>query len=887
MALIVSASAVWLVHPSTRSLLRGSVLIPVGALIGGERTIGASINFLVNGARGALAATAASLLLAAAFPVAQTWAVAVALFVFTFIVVYHFEHPATFRIALALFSSTNLLARQLVYAGVPYSPFALPLETLACIAAGSAIGTLGTTLLAPVTARAQTRMELEMAMRLAITVETVVLDYIACGLKSLNRGRQPLHCGAGQPVPAPPQLRPPTGPAPPEASVTVGELQEMRQRCRSHLEACEGLSGSLAWELPPDAAGRRLAAAYGQWTHAARKLWQLSEWACIAEADLRAEAVLYEILMQIAGPLTQLLAATKDGMRAGMRCLTSRLRSTRDREAAVAAADRLEACLSRALTALSRARVEHLYGDLKRQRQVAVDGTDAAYSVLWSIVRGAQIVHGALKASAAEIPGPTGPPVPLMRRLVVEVRRRFLACTPGPRAACAKGCARRVKISAQFAVAMTLASVLALWVPDPVNFVGQRAFWGAVTVSFIIEKSPGAAVVKTTNRVLGTVLGSVYGFLAYELGKDHLWSLPLFLLPWIFLTTWIRSARQMQYTGVVAGFTAAIVMLTPVVIGDASAVAFARISYTTYGGVVVLVVTNVLFRRSARRLAREELDACRATLRRLLAATATSFGILGRPGGPTEGEMRAAQDELAKHSEAAAGQLRRLPGLLSEAQAEPSFGGAFPAEAYREALGHLQMALLSAGGVRFSGLWMLSRRMGLTPGLGQRDRQAPFSQSLMVLLGANPAFAAAVRDMDALMQTVLTAGASREPVGNGAPGNGAARLHVTPELAARVSSMKGAFYRFISVHLERASGGGDDFLPGSNCDALSLATMVFAAHRLCTAAARFALVMDRLGARKSRTMGHESVLADLLDGIVAKAPVAVAPPASRARVSTV
>jgi len=466
---------------------------------------------------------------------------------------------------------------------------------------------------------------------------------------------------------------------------------------------------------------------------------------------------------------------------------------------------------------------------------------------------------------------------------------------------------------------MVLSSILALVVPDPVNFVGQRAFWLAVTVSFIIEKSPGAAIEKTVHRVVGTVVGSVYGFLAYELGKGAIWSLPLFLFVWIALTSWVRTSQHMAYTGVVAGFTAAIVMLTPVTIGSADEVAFARIAYNCYGGAVVLLVTNFLFRRSAVRLARENLDHTRASLAALVVAcianlrvlseaehdtatsalaghdtatggmaghdTATSSmaghdtatsGMAGQADaqaqGPSAKRMRAVQAELAGCVAATGVLLRQLPALLAEAAVEPHLGP-FAGAGYREAQEHAAAAALAAGAVQISGRWMLARRMGRTPGLGQTDVQIPFQQSLMVRLGRDASFAAALQGLEDLLLAALH---ERAPDGGGGGGGPSSPTAVRKELVLRLqaatAAVKQAFYRFVTSHLERASAGVPDTLPGSNCDALSGATMVFAVHSVCTAAARFALAMDRIRAGESRTLGQsEEGIGRLLATVATKA----------------
>ncbi|CAI5502281.1 unnamed protein product [Closterium sp. Naga37s-1] len=188
-------------------------------------------------------------------------------------------------------------------------------------------------------------------------------------------------------------------------------------------------------------------------------------------------------------------------------------------------------------------------------------------------------------------------------------------------------------------------------------------FWAAVTVAFVSGGYQGGSFKASMLRLQGTVAGAVFGYLLVPLTTDRMALLLVALAVWVFFTAFVRTSKEYGYAGVVAAFTAAIIMLgypalnspppppalspsspppsppsSSVSLSDLTVEHYAllRITETCIGLVSVILIELLVFPTRAAALARAELVA-NITRCRVCAATVAwsyfggTFG--GRLGG--------------------------------------------------------------------------------------------------------------------------------------------------------------------------------------------------------------------------------------------------------------
>eukprot|EP00656_Telonema_subtile_P043734 TRINITY_DN5004_c0_g1_i3.p1 TRINITY_DN5004_c0_g1~~TRINITY_DN5004_c0_g1_i3.p1 ORF type:complete len:219 (+),score=45.68 TRINITY_DN5004_c0_g1_i3:185-841(+) len=139
-------------------------------------------------------------------------------------------------------------------------------------------------------------------------------------------------------------------------------------------------------------------------------------------------------------------------------------------------------------------------------------------------------------------------------------------------------------------LAMTLAACCGLVVALE-NTFDQKAYWTALTVAFVVAPLEGASLQQGVLRMLGTVLGAIFGSFMLKITDATGWIMAIGLFFWVFVFGMIRLAPQFSYAGLVAAFTAAIIMIE-FDYDDYTEVAMARIEMTVYG---VLIWIGICF----------------------------------------------------------------------------------------------------------------------------------------------------------------------------------------------------------------------------------------------------------------------------------------------------
>jgi uncharacterized membrane protein YccC len=207
-----------------------------------------------------------------------------------------------------------------------------------------------------------------------------------------------------------------------------------------------------------------------------------------------------------------------------------------------------------------------------------------------------------------------------------------------------------------------LAAALCWWLA--LLFGLHDGYWGAISAIIVLQSNFGATVTASRDRILGTVIGALFGF-----------SFSLFgALPWnyilaVFAAIVLCSALGLRSSSRLAGVTISIVMLVHA--GSHWTIALDRVGQVLLGIVVALAVTTLVFPDRARLRLRDGLAQEFLVLGAFFEAILKGFG--GTPA-----------SDLEEQHENALAMLRGNNQLLEAARNEPSGG-----PGWREGLGML------------------------------------------------------------------------------------------------------------------------------------------------------------------------------------------------------
>src|SRR5271157_4014868 len=198
-----------------------------------------------------------------------------------------------------------------------------------------------------------------------------------------------------------------------------------------------------------------------------------------------------------------------------------------------------------------------------------------------------------------------------------------------------------------------LAAALCWWLA--LRFGLHDGYWGAISAIIVMQSNMGATVTASRDRLLGTLIGALFGF-----------SFSLFgVLPWNYIFAVLAAVIVCGLLGLrsssrLAGVTITIIMLVQKA-GSRWDLALDRVSEVVLGIVVALAVTTLVLPDRARLRLRDGLS------REYLALGAFFDSILeGFRGAPAGNLTALREDALAK--------LRGNNELLKAARNEPSGG---------------------------------------------------------------------------------------------------------------------------------------------------------------------------------------------------------------------
>lgn len=95
-------------------------------------------------------------------------------------------------------------------------------------------------------------------------------------------------------------------------------------------------------------------------------------------------------------------------------------------------------------------------------------------------------------------------------------------------------------------------------------FTNQRGQWLLITYCWCLESSTGASIRVSTFRMIGTVLGAIYGYLIWVFsGQGNPYGLSILLTVGAIPTAWLILFTNLQGIGIVGGLTYSVIALIP------------------------------------------------------------------------------------------------------------------------------------------------------------------------------------------------------------------------------------------------------------------------------------------------------------------------------------
>src|SRR5579863_6284176 len=208
-----------------------------------------------------------------------------------------------------------------------------------------------------------------------------------------------------------------------------------------------------------------------------------------------------------------------------------------------------------------------------------------------------------------------------------------------------------------------IAAALCWWLAT--RFGLHDGYWGAISAIIVLQSNFGATITASRDRLLGTLIGAIFGFAFSLFG-----SLPWNYLAAVILAVTVCGLLGFRSSSRLAGVTITIIMLVQKA-GSHWTLALDRVGEVVLGIVVALAVSTLVFPDRARLRLRDGL--------------AQEFLVLGSFfEGILRGFRGSADESLAALHEDALAMLRANNQLLEAARNEPAGG-----PGWREGLGML------------------------------------------------------------------------------------------------------------------------------------------------------------------------------------------------------
>jgi hypothetical protein len=207
-----------------------------------------------------------------------------------------------------------------------------------------------------------------------------------------------------------------------------------------------------------------------------------------------------------------------------------------------------------------------------------------------------------------------------------------------------------------------LTAALCWWLA--LRFGLHEGYWAAISAIIVLQSNFGSTVTASRDRILGTVIGALFGFAFSLVG-----ALPWNYIAAVFAAIAVCGLLGLRTSSRLAGVTITIVML--VQSGSHKTVALTRVGEVLFGIVVALVVSTLVFPDRARLHLRDGL-----AQEFLLLGAFFDIILEGFRGAPAENLASVREDLVAT--------LQANDQLLEASRHEPSGG-----PGWREGLGML------------------------------------------------------------------------------------------------------------------------------------------------------------------------------------------------------
>eukprot|EP00755_Sulcionema_specki_P002063 Sspe_Gene.26526::Locus_11041_Transcript_1_1_Confidence_1.000_Length_2972::g.26526::m.26526 len=222
---------------------------------------------------------------------------------------------------------------------------------------------------------------------------------------------------------------------------------------------------------------------------------------------------------------------------------------------------------------------------------------------------------------------------------------------------------------AKTSAALSLATILSI--------VAQLepAFWSPITVAFLTTPNTSGGFMTALNRLHGTVVGAVFGYLVImTVGNEDPW-LTILFAAWSALSGLVRGSELYSYSGKVMSLTAAVLLFGYRPGKDIRTMSLSRIEQTVLAALIYVLLIYIVAPVRPSYLIRKELRSSLAIMREHIPR---AFSILrahdeGEEGGREEREL-VLEDKGRSILTLAASQAKLLKEVLQEPDMwRPSF----------------------------------------------------------------------------------------------------------------------------------------------------------------------------------------------------------------------